>query len=363
MDKRLIWMIKSIEEGSSRKKLEALLNDENLYDESFIDTKGENYKKVMRDIEIAKKLDIKVVTYIDEAYPKSLKLIPNPPPYLFVNGNVEALSHPLFAGMVGSRESDSYGLRIASTLAFDIAQTGVGIVSGGAKGIDSASHEGALRANAPTVAVLGSGLDVLYPKSNKALFEKICEKGGAVISEFSFGEPPNKRNFPHRNRIIAALSEAVVVVRAGHRSGALITADRADSYGKAVFSVPGNIDSPLSAGVNALIRDGVAPCLCAMDVLDELILRNPDFFVKKETEQKKHEDILVEKPKEHKIANEETLSPMEKEVVALLKESPKTMDELTQKVSFDESRITAVLGMLELRKVIKKEFDKKYKLI
>lgn len=362
MDRKLLWMVKSDKVQYKGKKMRELAQSEDLFDDSKLNLKSKAYKEALKNLEKAKELGFKVVTFIDKEYPESLRNSPTPPSVLYVSGNVAALTHGAFAGIVGSRVCDEYGLRIAGSLAFDISQTGVGIVSGGAKGVDAAAHAGAIRGKGITVAVLGSGLDRPYPEVNIPLFEKIVKEGGAVISEFPFGEPPNKRNFPRRNKIIAAMSDAVVVARAAARSGALITANRANSYGKAIFAVPGNVDNPLSAGTNRLINDGVAPCLSAMDVIDEIILRKPDFFTQKENiciiEDEQTESII----KEEKSLKKMTLSPMEQEVFDIISGGRQTFEQIEEAVSFDGARLTAVLGMLELKGIITKDFDKKYKL-
>lgn len=362
MERKLLWMVKSDKVKYNGKKMRELSESEDLFDSSKLNRNCRAYKNALQNLEKAQKLGFKVVTYIDKEYPDSLRNSPSPPAVLYVSGNVAALRHGAFAGIVGSRKCDEYGLRIAGSLAFDISQTGVGIVSGGAMGVDAAAHMGALRGKAVTVAVLGSGLDRPYPEVNIPMFEQIVRNGGAVISEFPFGEPPNKRNFPRRNKIIAAMSDAVIVARAAVRSGALITANRADSYGKAVFAVPGNVDSPLSAGVNRLISDGVAPCLSAMDVLDEIILRKPDFFTKNEMPQIIEEETAKQVIKEEKTVHKIALSPIEKEVFDAISGGKQTFEQIEDTVSFDGARLTAVLGMLELKGIISKDFDKKYKL-
>ena len=360
MQRKLLWMVRSDKIQYKGKKMRELAESEDLFDSSKVDAKSRAYKNAVKNLAKAQELGFKIVAFVDKEYPDSLRNSPTPPSVLYVSGNVNALNYGAFAGIVGSRLSDDYGLRIAGSLAFDISQTGVGIVSGGAKGIDAAAHTGALRGKGVTVAVFGSGLDRPYPEVNIPLFEKIVKNGGAVISEFPFGEPPNKRNFPKRNRIIAAMSDAVVVARAAVRSGSLITANKADSYGKAVFAVPGTIDNPLSAGTNGLIRDGMAPCLSAMDVLDEIILRKPDFFT---TEKPRiFEEETQKIIKEEKQAKKLSLSAIETEVFDAISGGAQSFEQIADAVSFDEAKLTAVLGMLELKGIISKDFDKKYKL-
>ena len=361
MDSKLIWMIKSSGISHTRKSLSELSEREDLFDTTSIDKDSEEYKEAERNISLAEEHGCRIITYIDDFYPDVLKNISQPPAVLYVKGDYEILKNTVFAGIVGARNSDMYGIRIAETIASEIGQTGAGIVSGGAKGIDSAAHRGALRVKAPTVAVLGCGIDVCYPPQNKELFEKIIESGGAIVSEFPFGTEPGKKNFPRRNRIISALSTALVVVRAAYKSGSLITASQAMDMGVSVFSVPGNIDENLSRGTNELIRDGAAPLLSAMDVIDELIAQKPDFFsMKKDKEKKTGINETVKKEKKEKQLSTEGLSEYEKEIVHIINEGFQSQDLIEEKVSFPPARLTALLGMMEIKGIIRKGHDKKY---
>lgn len=361
VDKKLIWMIKSASVSPTRKNLEDLSSRDDLFDENTVDFESEYYKEAKKNYDIAQKEGYSIVTYIDKLYPEKLKNISKPPAVLFVNGDVRILSDTVFAGIVGARKSDMYGTRMAETIALEIGQTGAGIISGGARGIDSASHRGALRAKAPTVAVLGCGLDVCYPPENKKLFRDIVSSGGAVVSEFPFGTPANSYNFPMRNRIIAALSTALVVVRAAYKSGSLITASRALEMGVSVFAVPGNIDDKLSSGTNALIRDGANILLSPMDVIDELIALEPDFFVreKEKSFSEVEEDVII---KEEKPKKPQNLSVYEEEIITIIENGDNTQNLIEEKISFEPSRLTALLGMMEIKGIIKKCPDKKYEI-
>ncbi len=357
MNRQLIWAVRAQGVSNTRKKLSELAASEDLFDLSLIDTSSAEYKDILSNFEKANELGAEIVTYIDELYPEKLKNIYQPPAVLYVLGNADILNDIIFTGMVGARRSDSYGIRMAETIAAQIGQTGVGIVSGGAIGIDAASHRGALRAKAPTVAVLGSGLDKLYPKENIKLFEEIIENGGAVISEYPFGTEPLAGNFPRRNRIIAGLSTALVVVRAAKRSGSLITASQALDGGVTVFSVPGNIDDRLSGGTNELIRDGAIPLLSPMEVVDELIARVPDFFVRENDRREKKRNEAALKEKELKL---DGLSEYEKEIVNIVASGKATANLIEENISFEAHRLTALLGMMEIKGIIKKGPDKKY---
>lgn len=204
----------------------------------------------------------------DAEYPRLLAAIHDPPPGLFVRGcgSDELLSQPAIA-VVGARACSAYGRSVARSLGRELAAAGLVVVSGMARGIDGEAHRGALEASGITVAVLGCGIDRDYPAAHAELARRICERG-LIVSEYEQGIEPAPWRFPARNRIIAGLSEAAVVVEARERSGALITADFALEEGRDVFAVPGEITSNLSAGTNALIRLGAVPVTCTEDVLE-----------------------------------------------------------------------------------------------
>jgi DNA processing protein len=216
----------------------------------------------------ARRLGIDAVAWGDPAYPALLAPIPDAPLVLWLKGNASVLAQPSVA-IVGSRAATPYGLEAASRLAGDLAAAGALVVSGLARGVDSAAHRGALQAGGQTAAVLGSGVDVVYPPEHQTLAETIVGRG-VLVSELPPGTPPRAFHFPARNRIISGLSLAVVVVEAAEKSGSLITAGCALDQGRAVLAVPGNILSGRHRGCHALIRDGAAVVESAEDVLAEL---------------------------------------------------------------------------------------------
>ncbi len=220
-----------------------------------------------KELEKAEKAGARLVTMESEDYPHQLKQIPDAPLVLYVRGDVKVLSQFAVA-MVGTRRPSAYGSSVAHRLAHDLAERQLVVVSGLARGIDSASHRGALEAKGRTVAVLGSGIDVIYPRENKRLADEI-EKSGAVISEFPLGTGPTPENFPIRNRIISGLSLGVVVVEAAEYSGSLITARLAVDQSREVFAVPGNITSAQSFGPNHLLKQGAKLVDQWMDVIEE----------------------------------------------------------------------------------------------
>jgi DNA processing protein len=224
-------------------------------------------KEASRDLEASAKAGCQVVAYSSNDYPPRLKQIPDPPLVLYVRGDVKVLSQ-LAVAIVGTRRPTAYGSQVAERLARDLAQRQLVIVSGLARGIDSAAHRGVLEAAGKTVAVLGSGIDVIYPRENKRLAEQVAESG-ALISEFPPGTSPSPENFPIRNRTISGLSLGVVVIEAAEYSGSLITARLALEQNREVFAVPGNITSAQSFGPNHLIKQGAKLVDEWMDVVDE----------------------------------------------------------------------------------------------
>jgi DNA processing protein len=209
----------------------------------------------------------------DGSYPAALGRVADRPAELRLAGSLGAPRARV--AIVGSRLTDEYGRDLARELASRLARVGVSIVSGGARGVDAAAHEGALEAEGHTVAVLGTGVDVVYPAGHRDLFERIVAAGGALLSEQPDGAPGWKANFPRRNRIVSGMSDAVVVVRAGEKSGALVTADWARSQGVPLFAVPGDVRDELSAGPIALLRRGARVAASAEDVLAALGLDAP----------------------------------------------------------------------------------------
>lgn len=209
--------------------------------------------------------EFKIVTYWDDAYPALLRTIFDAPALLFYKGQLPSFEKSV--SIVGSRKASSYGMNAAKSLAGELAACGVVIVSGGARGIDSCAHKGALTQKGCTVAVVANGLDITYPPENMRLFSDICQQGGAVMTEFYFGVPPLAQNFPLRNRIIAGIAPILAVIEAAMKSGSLITADFALEEGREIFSLPGSIYSQTSKGTNKLIKEGATILTSAADIL------------------------------------------------------------------------------------------------
>jgi DNA processing protein len=218
-------------------------------------------------VSMAEKHGVRLLSYWDPDYPDLLKSIHDPPVLMYTKG---PLDWKLFTGIavVGTRFPSTYGRQVSEQLSEELSLRGVTVVSGLARGVDTAAHKGALRGRGSTVAVLGSGLDVVYPPENRKLYLEIMESG-AVVSEFAMGAPPEAQHFPRRNRIISGLSRGTVVVEAGDKSGALLTSDLALEQNRDVFAVPGNIISPKSRGTNRLIRDGAKLVTGVEDIISE----------------------------------------------------------------------------------------------
>src|SRR5215813_1241062 len=209
----------------------------------------------------------RIVIQADPEYPELLRQIYDPPVVLYVKGELLANDKNSVA-LVGSRMTTHYGIEVARKLAYQLAYLGVTVVSGGARGIDSAAHQGALSGKGRTIAVFGTGINLVWPSENKELFERIAANG-ALVTQFPFNRPGDKQSFPIRNRIVAGMTLGTVVVEANLTSGALITANFATEYGRQVFAVPGRIDSPRSKGCHDLIKKGAKLCESAEDILSE----------------------------------------------------------------------------------------------
>ncbi|HNV23808.1 MAG TPA: DNA-processing protein DprA [Candidatus Omnitrophota bacterium] len=290
---------------------------------------------------------VEVLSYLDESYPQDLKQIPDFPVVLYVKGALPE-NLKLSIGIVGSRQASLYGLSIAEKFAVSFAELGITVVSGMARGIDTAAHKGILKAKGATVAVLGSGLKHIYPPENKDLFKKISQQG-AVLSEFSMDTEPFPYNFPRRNRIISGLSLGVVVIEAGLKSGALITASCALEQGKEVYAVPGKIDSPSSVGVNNLIKQGAKLVTSVEDILEDLQVP----LTQSLEDGKTRENILPEKKK-----NAGPLTIEEKAVYDCLTAEGVHIDEIVSKSGLSSSQTTVILMKLELKRLIKQSAGK-----
>jgi DNA processing protein len=304
-------------------------------------------KEAARDLEASAKAGCQVVAYSSDDYPARLKQIPDPPLVLYVRGDVKVLSGYAVA-IVGTRRPTAYGSQVAQRLAHDLAQRQLVIVSGMARGIDSAAHRGALEAAGKTVAVLGSGIDVIYPRENKRLAEQVVGSG-ALISEFPPGTSPAPENFPIRNRTISGLSLGVVVVEAAEYSGSLITARLAVEQNREVFAVPGNITSAQSFGPNHLIKQGAKLVDEWMDVIEEF----PAEIRMQLLPPAEASDEAAAKPQTG-LLFEQSLTPDQKAVFEVLRaDAPLFVDAILTSVPIPQPRVMTALLELEMAGVIR----------
>jgi len=310
--------------------------------------------------ELAKAADAKarIISLSDPEYPPRLKEIYDPPVVLFVKGSVELLSQPGIA-MVGTRHPTPYGTGMAERLATDLAARGLVIISGLARGIDTASHRGAIAAKGKTIAVLGTGIDILYPKENTRLTEQILALGGALISEFPIGTSPTPQNFPIRNRIISGMSAGVLVVEAAEYSGTRITSRCALEQNRDVYAVPGNVTNKNSWGPNTLIKQGAKLVATWEDVWEE--------FPTDVQEALGSMQVESPQPSNASLFPDDVRSPHEQKILKLLKADQSTqIDELVEMLEneMSSSEIFAALFELELngkvRQLAGKNFVKSF---
>ncbi|NJN79799.1 MAG: DNA-protecting protein DprA [Anaerolineales bacterium] len=273
---------------------------------------------------------IKILTWADEEYPNRLREIDQPPPILYIRG--EFLPDDLFAvAIVGTRKVTAYGRQVTEEIASFLASNGVSVISGLARGVDAIAHQAALKVGGRTIAVLGSGVDKIYPPEHRGLAEQIMERG-AIISDYAVGTPPDASNFPPRNRIISGLSLAVVVIEAAETSGALITADCGRTRQRN-FAVPGSILAPQSKGTNRLIQKGALPLLTPDDLMQALDLTR----------------IGEHKSARKVIPTDET----EAKVLSVLSSEPLHVDEIRNQAGLPIEKISATLALMELKGMVR----------
>lgn len=295
---------------------------------------GPDTAYVTDQLQSAEKLGVNLIHFWDDGFPDYLKRIHDAPVLLFYKGNLNLISRGGVA-IVGTRNATHAGRRTADALARDLAQHGIPVISGMARGIDTIAHRGAIRNNGVTAAVLGSGLDVIYPPENQELFESIAETG-VVLSEFSLHTDPVNLNFPKRNRIISGLSDGVVVVEAGLKSGALITAYLALEQGKEVFAVPGNVYNPQSKGCHHLLKQGARLVENSRDVLEAFHQWHPKSQTAADSS-----------------SQPASLTDIEKKYWKQLSVEPVHIDVLVKRVNTTTAEALSVLLGLELKGAVK----------
>ena len=307
--------------------LNEILNPENL---------NELLEHAEKELENCEKNNVSIVTILDDEYPEELKFIPAPPPFFYCKGNIDLLKKSDKVAIVGTRNPSEYGRKITEILVKELVEFDILIVSGLARGIDSIAHRVCLKNNGYTIAVIGNGIDIVYPAENRNLYKRISESG-LIVSEFPFGTKPEASNFPKRNRIISGISRGVVVVEAGKKSGSIITAMHAIDQGKDVFAFPGSVFSYKSIGTHYLIKNGAYLIENARDLLEQLF---PEKF--------SIADKIVSKEK----SDVEFENDLEKRIYFSIKEQPVTIDELVVKFNINYNEIFSIVTQLQLKGLI-----------
>jgi DNA processing protein len=349
VDEKAYWIAFNKVAGIGAVRMAALLahcgSAENAWSASIHDLKAcgldrrtlENLLQTRRDMDVdaewerVLKAGIHVLTLFDDDYPINLSQIDAPPPLLYVRGALQPNDSWAIA-IVGTRRASTYGREVAHSLSRDLAGQGITVVSGLALGVDTVAHRSSLEHGGRTIAVLGSGVDQIYPPENRGLAQMIAENG-AVISEYPLGTRPDASNFPPRNRIISGLSRGVVIVEAGERSGALITARFAAEQGRDVFAVPGSILHPGSSGCNTLIQQGAIPLLSINDVLGQLNM----------------EQVHIQQAARATIAAD----PQEAALLRFLNREPLHLDDLVRQSAMPAPQVAGLLTLMELKGLVR----------
>ncbi|HME12954.1 MAG TPA: DNA-processing protein DprA [Candidatus Acidoferrum sp.] len=314
--------------------------------------KKEAFKRAEKELAAIRGIpNCTLLNWSDPEYPQNLLQIYDPPVLLYVRGDVQMLNRPSIS-IVGTRRPTLYGTQMAERIGRDLAVRGLVIVSGMARGIDAIGHQGALAANGSAIGVLGTGIDVCYPKENKKLFEKVLERG-AILSEFPTRTHPAPENFPIRNRIVAGMPLGVVVVEGAEHSGSLITARLGMEFGREVFGVPGNVTQAVSFAPNQLIKQGAKLVTGAEDVIDELPTPVRAALAKMEQPQAEQRNLLAS----------EALDASEKTIFLLLNvDNPTPIDDIVERSGLHSSEVLATLFNLEMKSIVRqwpgKQFSK-----
>lgn len=324
-----------------------------------------NADRILADCQ---QLDADILTIQDAGYPNRLRNIYDPPCLLYVRGRLPAFDDEASIAVVGTRDCTPYGISSAEKLGYGLAAGGAVVVSGLARGVDSAALRGALRAGGTVTAVLGNGLDVVYPPENRYLYEDVAA-AGALVSEYPPGTSPEARHFPVRNRIMSGLCAATLVVEAPARSGALITAGTALEQGRDVFAVPGPIDAPASVGCNRLIRDGAGLVTDAWDILGEYEPRFPDKLRRegaKETpavlgyQARQKTEPKPVPPSVSLSRNDYSLTDDQIRLLRALTEEPMLVDDLIELTEIPTRRVLSALTVLEIEHLVTQHSGKRY---
>ncbi|MGB2637182.1 MAG: DNA-processing protein DprA [Candidatus Acidiferrum sp.] len=304
--------------------------------------KKQNFWRAEKEMDAIRRIGCRVVNCTEPEYPQTLLQIYDPPALLYVRGDASILNAPALS-IVGTRRPTMYGTQMAERMGRDLAKRGLVIVSGLARGVDALAHNGATAVGGRALGVLGTGIDVCYPKENKKLFEKVLEKG-AIISELPTGSHPAPENFPVRNRIIAGMPLGVVIVEGKQYSGSLITARLAMEFGREVFGVPGNVTQEMSFAPNQLIKQGAKLVTSAEDMIEDLPTPIRAALVQAEAMGSEQRNLLAG----------DWLNPTEKRIYELLSiETAKPIDEIVESTGLNSSDVLATLFDLEMKGIIR----------
>ena len=305
--------------------------------------KKESFKRAEKELAKVRNIpNCRLINWTEPEYPQTLLQIYDPPVLLYVRGDAQILNLPAI-GIVGTRKPTLYGTQMAERLGRELAARGLVIVSGMARGIDAIGHQGAMAANGRAIGILGTGIDVCYPKENKKLYEKVLERG-AILSEFPAGTHPAPENFPVRNRIVAGMPLGAVIVEGAQYSGSLITARLAMEFGREVFAVPGNVTQPVSFAPNQLIKQGAKLVTCAEDVIEELPTPVRAALVQAEQPEAAERNLLVAA----------SLSGAAKKIYELLSsDEPRHIDDIVERSGLNSSEVLATLFELEMKGIVR----------
>jgi DNA processing protein len=311
----------------------------------------EAFQRAEKEVAAARRIGCRLINWSEPEFPQALLQIYDPPVLLYARGDAQILNLPSL-GIVGTRRPTIYGTQMAERLGRDLAARGLIIVSGMARGIDAIGHQGALAVNGRAIGVLGTGIDVCYPKENKKLYEKVLERG-AILSEFPIGAHPAPENFPIRNRIIAGMPLGVIIVEGKQYSGSLITARLAMEFGREVFGVPGNVTQAVSFAPNQLIKQGAKLVTCAEDVIEELPTPIRAALVQAEQPEAEQRNLWVSA----------SLDGSAKKIYELLSaEEPRAIDDIVERSGLHSSEVLATLFDLEMKGIVRqlpgKQFSK-----
>ena len=312
--------------------------------------KKQSFKRAEKELALTRRIDrCRLVNWTDPEYPQTLLQIYDPPVMLYVRGDAQVLNLPAIS-IVGTRRPTLYGTQMAERMGRELAARGLVVVSGMARGIDAIGHQGAMAVSGRAIGVLGTGVDVCYPKENRKLYDKVLERG-AIISEFPLGTHPAPENFPIRNRIVAGMPLGVVVVEGAQYSGSLITARLAMEFGREVFGVPGNVTQPVSFAPNQLIKQGAKLVTNGADVIEELPTPVRAALTQAEQPETEQRNLLAAA----------SLNSSEKKIYDLLStDEPKHIDEIVERSGLNSSEVLATLFDLEMKGIIRQTPGKQF---